>query len=560
MSEGTVTGQRVLIIGLDGATLRVLLPLSAAGLLPNLTRLMERGSWGELHSTVPPHSAPAWSTFATGVNPGKHGVYHFRPIDRGFYDGGFDRVVNARSIAQPSLWARASKAGKRVGVINVPLTYPPEPVNGFIVSGMLTPSSAPVFTFPEELSSELGTYIIDADAGEGGGALEQANLQTEEGVRWLADSLDAQLAARTEAALRLFSRYQPDLAVVVFTETDRLHHFFWPCLDEAENVPPRLEPFSEWARSFYTRLDESIGQLVAWAGPSAISVLLSDHGFGPYPARQFYVNAWLRDTGLLRVSATSVRSAPSRALSRLGLSQARLHRWLSLLLPQHLIRRLRSTWGEHVRQPIDWERTQAYYMPLFEFVGGIVINEPPDQPGYDVLREQVLTALRELRDPETGAPVVAAAYRREEIYSGPYTHRAPDVILILDTDYVGDRSLLTQSHFGAMAGAGRQWTGTHRFDGVLLAGGPGIRPGRRDARVAMEDVAPTVMHLLGLPVPGEMDGRVVEEMLTPAHLTAHPIDFATGDVERAGRDSTVWEERGEQEQVLERLRSLGYLE
>lgn len=560
MQPEEATGHRVLVIGLDGATFRILRPLSAAGLLPNLTRLMEMGNWGALRSTVPPHSAPAWSTFATGVNPGKHGVYHFRPIDRQFYEGGFDRVVNARSIAQPSLWARASQAGKRVGVINVPLTYPPEPVNGFIVSGMLTPPTAPTFTFPKELSSELKTYIIDADAGQGRGELEQANFQTAEGVQWLADSLDEQRAVRTDTALRLFSQYEPDLAVVVFTETDRLHHFFWPCLDEEVEVPPRLQPFSEWAQAFYTRLDASVGELVDWLGPEGIAILLSDHGFGPYPSHQFYVNAWLKDLGLLKVSATSVRSTPSRLLSRLGLSQSQLHRLLSRFLPQYLVRRLRSTWGAHVRQPIDWGETQAFYMPLFEFVGGIVINKPPHGTDYDALRDRIISALRDLRDPETGDRVVTATYRREEIYTGPYTDLAPDVIMILDTDYVGDRSLLTQSYFSAMAAAGRQWTGTHRFDGVLIANGPGIRPGQRVSPAMMEDVAPTLMHLLGLPIPRVMDGRIVEEMLTTSYRAAHPVRYTAGEDESYGDQSAVWQEEDEQEQVVERLRSLGYLE
>jgi len=555
-------GRRVLVIGLDGGTFDVLRPLIAAGTLPHLGRMMREGTWGELQSTIPPHSAPAWASFATGVNPGRHGVYHFRSIDRDFYEGkSFSRVVNARSIALPTVWARASQAGKRVGVINVPLTYPPEPVNGFLVSGMLTPRSASTFTFPPELSASLEGYVIEADAGADDALLEQRNLQSPEGAEWLARVLKHQLEIRTRAALRLFDQYQPDLAVIVFTETDRLHHFFWPCLDQCLNPPPHLQPYTEWATKFYARLDESIGQLVATMGEDAVCIVMSDHGFGPYPGRQFYVNAWLRDQGLLKVRVTSVRSAPLRWLSWLGLSQATLHRLLSNILPQHQVRRMRIAWGQRMRQPIDWEHTQAYFMPLFDFVGGIVVSLPADSPAYEETRGVLARGLKELVDPATETRVVAEVYRREELYEGPYVGRAPDLVFVLDPSYVGDRSLLAESPFGALAAAGRQWTGTHRLEGIFLTQGPPIQPGGRAACAQIQDLAPTILYLLGLPVPEVMDGRVLEEALSPGYLASHPVRRSQGEAESvAGRAGMEWEQPADEEQVAERLRALGYLE
>jgi len=553
---------RVLVIGLDGATFDVLRPLITAGTLPKLGRMMREGTWGELRSTIPPHSAPAWSSFATGANPGRHGVYHFRSIDRHFYEGkNFSRVVNAHSIALPTMWARASRAGKRVGVINVPLTYPPEPVNGFLVSGMLTPHTAAIFTFPPELSASLHDYVIDAGAGADDGLLEQKNLQSSEGVGWLAHVLEHQLEVRTSTAVRLFDQYQPDLAVVVFTETDRLNHFFWPCLDERLNPPPHLRPYTEWAKQFYAHLDESIGRLVTAMGEETICIIMSDHGFGPYPTRQFYVNAWLRDQGLLKVRSTSARSIPSRCLSWLGLSQATLHRLLSNILPRHQVRRMRAAWGQWMRQPIDWEHTQAYFMPLFDFVGGIVINLPTTSSMYEEVRSALIRNLREVIDPDVGSHIVMEVYRREEIYEGPFVNRAPDLIFVLKPSHVGDRSLLTKSYFGAMAAAGRQWTGTHRFEGILLMKGPPVQPGGKVAFAQIQDLAPTILYLLGLPVPEVMDGRVLEETLSSEYLASHPIYYSQGeDMPSVDRGRTEWEQPADEAQVTERLWALGYLE
>ena len=181
--------QRVLVVGLDGGTLDVIRPLAEGGLLPNVASMLRQGAWGTLRSTTPPHSAPAWASFATGANPGRHGVFHFRAIDRSFYEGSdYTRIVDARSIALPTLWERVSQAGKRVGVLNVPLTYPAQSVNGFLVAGMPAPPNPTAFTYPAELAASLPGYEIDVDAADDGAFLAAHDLRSPEGLAWLADS------------------------------------------------------------------------------------------------------------------------------------------------------------------------------------------------------------------------------------------------------------------------------------------------------------------------------------------------------------------------------------
>ena len=385
------------------------------------------------------------------------------------------------------------------------------------------------------------------------------SLQRVDGLERLTYALERQLEVRVRTAVHLLDQYQPDLAVIVFTETDRLHHYFWPCLDEKLPCPPQLQCYRAWARDFYGRLDEALGRIAAVMGEETIRIVMSDHGFGPSPTRQFYANAWLRDLGLLRVRTTSFRAAPSSWLSKLGFSQASLHRLLSRFLPRHQVRRLRIAWGQQTRLPIDWERTQAYLMPLFESVGGIVINLPLDRTAYEELRETLIDSLRELAEPETGLHIVKEAYRREELYEGPYANRAPDLVFILDSRYINDRSLLTQTHFGAMANASRHWTGTHRPEGIFMIVGQPVQSGGRADSPRIEDLAPTILYLLGLPVPQEMDGRVLDEILRSDYSTAHPVRYAKDRSMISNRERYMSRPEDEME-ITERLRSLGYLE
>ena len=154
-----------MIIGLDGATWTVIDPWIKDGTLPHLARLRQEGSWGNLRSTIPPITAAAWSTFMTGKRPGKHGVFHFIKLfdDDGSTANGQPELVSGRSIKSSTLWDILGHQERRAVLVNIPLTYPPRAVNGVMITGLLTPSSAKVFTYPLELSQQISDYKIDLD-------------------------------------------------------------------------------------------------------------------------------------------------------------------------------------------------------------------------------------------------------------------------------------------------------------------------------------------------------------------------------------------------------------
>src|SRR3990172_4656204 len=294
---------RVLIIGLDGATLDLVRPWAEAGHLPNLHRLMCEGSYGPLRSVLPVLSSAAWASFMTGTNPGKHGVFDFVRRDPQSYAL---RAVRGDHIQGESLWHILSREGDTVGVMKVPMTYPPEAVNGFLVSGLGTPDDRH-FTYPPELAEELRR--------EG----HCVNLRTpyQPGKeRAVLDEMSTCTERLGRSALRLLERHSPDLFMVLFRETDEVAHFFWRHMDPSHPMhdPARDAPFAAAIRDLYAQIDAIIGRLVQAAGPEATVLVVSDHGSGPL-YKDVFINEWLRQNGLL-----VVRNEPRPARSAAGLA------------------------------------------------------------------------------------------------------------------------------------------------------------------------------------------------------------------------------------------------
>ncbi len=550
---------RIIVIGLDGGSWTALNPLLTAGLMPNLARLAAGGSWGELASTVPPFTAPAWSTFMTGQNPGRHGVLSFFQQDAASYtlaQGG--ALATSAMLAAPALWDRLAAAGWRVGVVNVPLTYPPQPVNGFLVSGLLTPIGAAQFTYPAELAQELGPdYVVEPDYLTGiMGSFDLTRLPQR--GRMLADQDHAE-ASRIAACLDLLARHRPDFFMVVFASTDRLSHFFWEYLDDT-TAGPRDPKILAGVREHFRHLDGWIGDLAA-AGPDATVFLMSDHGFGPAAGRWAYVNSWLRDLGLLAVRGGQAINWTTPAYWKTRLADTPLRRWITARLPQKFRRAVRS--AARPEDAVDWPATAAYGQVLYANVAGVRVNLIGRQPAgvvapgaeYEMVRDRIIAAAKGWRDIVTGRPVVVRAARREELYRGAHVVNFPDVILELAPEY----AVVAEVASRPIAPATPTFrTGEHRTAGIFLAHGPAIRPGRRvDAQIG--DLAPTILHLAGAPVPADLDGRVLAEALDAGWLAAHPVQMTETSTAASPAAATNIYSDEEEALLAKHLAALGYL-
>jgi len=558
----------VFVLGLDGATWDVLGPLIDQGELPVLARLREQGVFGSLRSVVPPLSPVAWTGVMTGKNPGKHGVFEFLEFDHDPLGG---RVNTSGSIEADLLWEIAGRYGKRTVAGGVPLSYPPRPAPGsFILGDFLSPPEAPDLATDPELLKELEEHLgepyrpWDTSVHDGG--------REAEALASLTGFLDHHL----KAVRFLMERTDWDVFMYDLMATDRLQHELWHAWQPEHRVA-RGRDLSAIRRGwidFWKRLDEAIGAIDAALPEDTNLVLLSDHGFGPV---EWFVNfnVWLLERGYIQLKR-SPYVAQKHWCYRRGITPA----WIYGLMArfggaEHRVGRFRGKQrgpldriGESIflsRRHIDWSRTRAYAQGNF---GQIFLNLKGRQPegcvepdGAPELIARLKADLQALRHPETGEPLVERVYERDELYQGPRSDRAPD-LTVVPRDWrcrtIGLHDFTTHEVIGPAFGP----TGDHRMDGVLIARGPAFRSGARLETASLLDIAPTVLHLLGVPVPEDVDGRVIDEALDPA-FEPEPAER----IEDSGASGGVSEpsvrsappSADHEEEVRRRLADLGYL-
>lgn len=534
----------LLVIGLDGADWRILDPWIDSGDLPTLAALRARGAWGSLRSTIRPESSIAWSTFATGVNPGRHGIFSFSAQHPADYKTTLNTAATMRAAP---FWLHAAAKGARIALLNVPMTYPPQPfAQGALVAGMLTPGPRSDFTYPQDLRPALleavPDYVINVD---------RTGLSLE---RFIQESTRA-IRARARAGLWILQQKSWDAALIVFTASDRLQHYTLHLLDSDH---PRFDP-DEAQRLLpllldaYRAIDTAIGDLVDATGPDATILLLSDHGFSPC-ARMFQPNAWLEQRGVLHRSGHSRPSPDPWHRMRERPALRRLKKALPLIRDW----RRPPALGGHLGT-VDWSQTRAVYSPA----GGIRFNVRGREPGGIVdpaeltsLADDLTAELQALVDPETGIHPIKAVYRREALYEGPYVDLAPDLIVEPrrdDPDPAHNTILRYGFEQATFAGSG-DLTGNHALDGIFLACGSGI-PSRRIEHARLLDIAPTILHTLGLAIPAHLEGEVL-----PLREEGPPVVREEGgdEIESTGGASPAFDPE-EQATVEDRLRSLGYL-
>lgn len=532
-----------------------------AGHLPHLRRLTQEGTWGELTSTRPPTTAPAWVACFTGVNPGQHGVFDFR--ESPFLDPRRP-LISSRSVGAPTLWQILGHHGHPVGLLNVPVSYPPAPVDGFVVGGMMSPGPTSQYTYPRALRDELNAqgYVIDVE-------IQKYDVEAEVDAHRFLDDVEAAFHKRAETLFRLMEVQPWQFLMAVFVAVDRIQHLFWKTMADADSRfyhAPNAPRLRKRILTIYQAIDEVVGEIVSRvdADGKIDLFVVSDHGFGSTKA-WINVNRWLQEQGWLHLK-------PQAALrKRLFYEAMKVNdsRLVKALLPESLgravrgrIRGGRSVFKTDLDQCIDWTQTKAFFASIP--AQGIYVNVKRDglgtvEPGaeYEALRQQIRERLLALIDPRTGERIVDRVWFREELYHGTYTDLAPDVLFVArDYRYLG-RELLGAR--GAIE-TGMNWpNGFHRMNGVFLAYGPHVRRGLQLKGASMVDVAPTVLYDLGLAVPTNMDGRVLTAALEPDFVAAHPVR------REAPLTESEWEQGeeytdDEQAEITGRLAALGYIE
>ncbi|WP_300161533.1 alkaline phosphatase family protein [Solidesulfovibrio sp.] len=536
---------RVVVVGWDGATFDVIKPLIAAGRMPHLAALLEKGVHGPLCSTVPPVTPVAWTSFATGTSPGRHGVFDALTLDPQTHEV---RFVSAAMRRAAPIWAVLSQRGRPAGAVNVPVTWPPEPIDGFVVPGMFTPSDAEDFVHPKELRAEI-------EARFGPGLCRDSPAMDPDPARYL-DNLLAGVDARCELTLWLMARRPLDYFCSVFMESDRVQHFFWAYRDPAHPLHARLGRAIE---AVYERLDAALGRIVAACPPETAVALVSDHGAGPL-RRAIFLNRWLMDQGLLVLSG-DLASLAGRRPSPLRRAAAALAK--AVLPASVLAARRKARSRAHARinnlfsAIVDWERSACVSEGI---AGGIFFNPRlVGQGDREALTRRLKEGLTAIVDPETGEHPFLAVHAREELYAGEAVAHAPDVVTLCGPGYQvlvpHEIALYGQ---GAPTGlfASHKWSGRHEQHGVFALAGPGVAAGVALADAAMPDVTPTLLYALGEAVPDNMDGRVLATAFTPETLAARPPAVAAATAATAAAAGTDGEAAA---RIADELSDLGYM-
>ncbi|MGQ9584244.1 MAG: alkaline phosphatase family protein [Anaerolineae bacterium] len=563
---------RLLVVGLDGATFDLIRPWARADRLPTMARLLEEGVSAPLRSVPNMNSAPAWSSFATGLNPGKHGIFYFDERIPGTYA---KRYLNGSFRHGAPFWRLLSQAGYRVGIINVPMTYPAEEVNGYMLAGLDTPApGSPAFSYPRGLAAELKARVGDYIIEPGVPGYIKAGRRDRARAR-IFEALEKRLAY----ALHLAQTFPTDVMVVVFTATDAAQHFFWKDMDPShpEHDPAEAATYGDTILRVYQRLDQAVAQLME-AMPGARVMLVSDHGGGFNQRGAEFLNPWLAAQGLLRLATPGAGARGSLGARARGAALETL-RWGYGLVDRHFTRETKQKLalllpglrgrveGSLIFQGVDWPATRAYAFGARDDLWVNLRGREPlgaVEPGeeYEVLRNLLLDRLRATLDWAREEPVVEWAARREDVYAGPFVERAPDILLQWRTEFVLSGLYLPQPDKPkppAPAPKPNLNNGGHRPHGIFVMAGEGIRRGVALPEAHIVDVAPTILHLFGVPVPQDADGRVLREVWAPEGEPGQREEQRAGP---AGPEAPSRADYSEEEARLveERLRGLGYVE
>ena len=486
---------KVVIIGLDG--LNPDLVYRWKNKLPNFRKLMEQGVYGRIRSTVPPITPQAWSCVLCGKNPGHFGYWDFTYRDDYCY--GQPELVSSetRDERVDSLYRILPSHGKRVAIINVPVTYPPPEIpNGYSISSFMTPSVEKQFTYPDSLKDEIkeiiGEYIIDASTSD----MNFRQMDKEKVIKRIYD-MDKQRFDLTEYFIR---DKNCDFVFTVVMGTDRMPHLFYRYFDENHRNYTYDDKYKDALKDDYRFCDERIGEILGLVDDNTSIIITSDHSVQRLDGR-INLNEWLIREGYMKLKDRPKQLTP-------------------LMLAD-----------------IDWHSTKAW---ATGFTGQLYLNvKGREQKGavdpqdYDRVLDELSEKLKNITD-EQGRKLDTKVYKRREIHSGEYARFGPDLFIFFDncqwniSELIGYDSIYSYDTPKGQDDAG------HGPYGFFAMKGAGVANKGEMSGADLLDIAPTVLHLMSLQIPTDMEGKVLTK-----------------------KEGVYLEE--DKKEVRERLSKLGYL-
>ncbi len=440
---------RVFLVGLDGTPFGLIQHFLQKGIMPRLAEISRHGGSARMASTIPDVSSVAWTTFMTGVNPGRHGIFGFVDLKPGTYTTYFPNAAHVRS---PTLWHLLGKEDKRSIVVNMPSTYPAQELNGILIAGFVAIDLERA-TYPKELVAwlkEIG-YMLDVDT-----------TRAREAKEHLIEDLHRSLE-KSEIALHRFIKEEPwDFFAAIVTGTDRLHHFMWADYENQQSA------FHESFIEYYRAVDAMIGRLYDALDRKVYFLAMSDHGFGTLK-RDVYLNRWLEEQGYLRFQDAKRESIAD----------------------------------------VDPKGTRAFCLDPGRIYINLVRRFPhgsvPPGSAYERLREELIEQLSWLSvADDTGATtkVIRRIFKKEELYRGPYLAAAPDLVLVAEEG----NNLKGATNRQCVFATDSVFSGMHTQDDAFFLSD---RPLEADQDIGIPDVSKTVLTLLDASCVDRIEGKAL---------------------------------------------------
>lgn len=561
-------------MGLDGATFKNLTPWMEEGLLPNLKFLVENGASGELESTIPRLSSPAWTSFMTGVNPGKHGIFAFF---KAYHDKRFGKeLVTSTDIKAKTVMEILSEYGKICVSVNLPMTYPPFKINGVMVGcGLTTPSTDFDFTYPNDLLDKIGIkksdYILNIEA----------RYYAEDKYEGFFRDLTKETEQKKEVGLKLMEYVDWDFLTIVFGGTDRLHHFYWHHIDKTHSRynPQKAEKIRPFIIDYYKKLDSIVGEFINKIDEQTSIFIMSDHGFGNLEKKVAIDNILKRNKLLVPNNSSLKRSTTKtlhlirgflnqnlflyrklKSLIKIGREKFQ-KRLLKKIISKKRVEKRLSNIADGYWQKINWKKTLAskgisdnsVYLNLAgRNPEGIIKTEEKRSE----VSNKIIAIIKNLKDPETKQPLKVNTYKKEEIYSGPYIDSAPELFFEIEDGSYKFFSIEDEEEFFEKP---LKLSGTHTKYGIVIGYGNNLKKAQTIQNAQITDLVPTILYLLGIPIPKNLDGKVLKDGIADNYLRENTIQYGkTEENERFNRESDP-NFKTDTKKIEERLANLGYI-